>query len=52
MTNFPETLNINSKMLILYENIEKILPNKLHGRMHCKKGDTCVCNGQVFCTLL
>jgi len=35
-----------------YENIDKILPNKLHGPMHLKIGVTCVYNGHVFYTLL
>jgi len=38
--------------LILYENIDQILPNKLHGPMHYKIGVTCVYNGHVFYTLL
>ena len=36
---------------VLYENIDQILPNKLHGPMHYKIGITCVYNGHVFYTL-
>ena len=32
-------------MHILYENIDQILTNKLHGPMHYKIGVTCVYNG-------
>jgi len=31
--------------MLLYENIDQILPNKLHGPMHYKIGVTCVNNG-------
>ena len=34
------------------ENIDQILPNKLHGPMYYKLGVTCVFNGHVFYTLL
>ena len=37
---------------VLYENIDQILPNKLHGPMHYKIGVTCVYNGHMFYTLL
>jgi len=37
---------------VLYENIDQILPNKLHGPMHYRIGVTCVFNGHVFYTLL
>jgi len=37
---------------VLYETIDQILPNKLHGPMHYKIGVTCVYNGHVFYTLL
>ena len=37
--------------VLLYENIDQILPNKLHGSMHYKIGVTCVYNGHVFYTL-
>jgi len=37
---------------VLYENIDKIIPNKLHGPMHYKIGVTCVYNGHVFFSLL
>ena len=36
-------------VLVLYENIDQILPNKLHA---LQIGDTCVYNGHVFYTLL
>jgi len=32
----------------LYENIDQILPNKLHGPMYYKIGVICVYNGHVF----
>ena len=38
--------------IILYENIDQILPNKLHGPMHYKIGDACIYNGHLFYTLL
>ena len=28
----------------LYTNIDQTVPNKLHGPMHCKIGETCVYN--------
>jgi len=34
--------------LLLYENIDQILPNKLHGPMHYKIGVTCVYNEYMF----
>jgi len=37
---------------VLYESIDQILLNKLHGPMHYKIGVTCVYNGHVFYTLL
>ena len=37
---------------LLYENIDQILPNKLHGPMNYKIDVTCVYNGHVFYTLL
>ena len=37
---------------LLNENIDQILPNKKHGRMHYKIGVTGVYNGHVFYTLL
>ena len=36
----------------MYENIDQIVLNKLHGPMHYKIGVTCVYNGHVVCTLL
>ena len=38
--------------LLLYENIDQIQPNKLHGPMYYKVGVTCVYNGHVFYPLL
>ena len=38
--------------MLLYENIDQILPNNLHGLMHYNIGDTCVYNGHVFYTLM
>ena len=41
--------------MVLYQNIDQILPNKLHGPMHYKIGVymyTFVYNGHVFYTLL
>ena len=38
--------------VVLYQNIDQILPNKLHGPMYYKIGVTCVYNGQVFCTVV
>ena len=38
--------------MILYENIDQILLNKLHGPMNYELGDTYVYNGHVFYTLL
>ena len=43
---------IVDKTSVLDENIDQTLTNKLHGSMHYKIGDTCIYNGQVFCTLL
>ena len=40
------------RIIVLYENIDQTLPNKLHGPMHYKIGDICVYNGHVFYTLL
>ena len=37
---------------VLYENIDQLLPNKLHGPMHYKIGVTCEYNEHVFYTLL
>jgi len=37
---------------VLYENIDQILLNKLHGPIHYKVGVTCLYNGHVFYTLL
>jgi len=37
---------------VLYENIDQILRNKLHGPLHFKIGVTCVYNGHVSHTLL
>ena len=39
-------------IVVLYENIDQILPNKLHGPMHYKIGVICVYIGHVFYTLL
>ena len=38
--------------MVLYEEIDQILPNKLHGQIHYNIGFTCVYNGHVFYTLL
>jgi len=38
--------------MILYENIDQILLNKLHGPMNYKIGVTYVYNGHMFYTLL
>ena len=38
--------------VLLYENIDQILPNELHGLMHYKICVSCVCNDHVFYTLL
>ena len=35
---------------VLYENIDQILTNKLHGPMHYNIGVTSVYNGHVFYT--
>jgi len=43
--------NANIHVAVLYENIDQILPNKLHGPMHYKIGDTGVYNEHVFYTL-
>jgi len=43
--------NANIHVTVLYENIDQILPNKLHGPMHYKIGDTGVYNEHVFYTL-
>ena len=34
--------------LLLHENIDRSLLNKLYGPLHYKIGGTCVYNGQVF----
>ena len=39
-------------LLVVYENMGQILPNKLHGPMHYKIGVTCVYNGHMVYTLL
>jgi len=36
--------------MVLFENIDQILPNKLRGPMHYNIGLTCVYNGHVFYT--
>jgi len=36
----------------LYENIDQIFPNKLHGPMHYTIGVICVYNGHLSYTLL
>jgi len=36
---------------LFYENIDQILPNRLHRPMHYTIGVTCVYNGHVFYTL-
>ena len=38
--------------VILYENIDLTLLNKLHGLMRYKIGGTCVYNGHAFYTLV
>ena len=38
--------------MVLYEKIDQILQNKLHGPMHFTIGVTSVYNGHVFYTLL
>ena len=38
--------------VLLYENIDQILPNKLHGPMYYKIGVTCVYLVHGFYTLL
>jgi len=38
--------------MVSYENIDQILPNKIHGPMQYKVGVTCVYNGHVFYTLM
>ena len=47
-----ETKHYGHPALLLYKNIDKILPNKLHEPMYYKIGVTCVYNGHVFYTLL
>jgi len=42
----PKTPDCLFLYQLLYENIDQILPNKLHGPMHYKIGVTCVYNGQ------
>ena len=37
---------------ILYDYIDQILPNKLHGPMHYKIGVACVYKGYGFYTVL
>jgi len=39
-------------ILVLYENIDQILPNKIQEPMHYKISVTCEYNGHVFYTLL
>ena len=46
-----ELTKMGTSHLLLYENIDRIPPNKLHGPMHYKIGVTCVYNGHVFYTL-
>ena len=36
--------------MLLYEKIDQTVPNKSHGPMYCKIGDTCVDSGHVFYT--
>ena len=40
------------ELLVLFTNIDQILPNKLHGPTHSKTGITCVFNGHVDYKLL
>jgi len=50
-----KTFNITKKIeagVVLYENIDQILPNKLHGPMHYKIGVAYVFNGHVFYTVV
>ena len=42
----PKTPDCLFLYQLLYDNIDQILPNKLHGPMHYKIGVTCVYNGQ------
>ena len=41
-----------SNILLFYEKVGHILPEKIHWPMHYKIGVTCVYNGHVFYTLL
>jgi len=47
-----EAIKLYIYNMLLYENMDQILPNKLHGPMHYHIGVTCVYNGHVFYTLL
>jgi len=38
---------VASNSSVLYENIDQILPNKVHGPMHYRKGVTFVYNGHT-----
>ena len=42
----------STNILLVYENIDQTLLNKLHGPMYYKIGVTRVYNGHVFYTLL
>ena len=46
------TFILNAVCKLLYENIDQILLNKLHGPMHYNIGATFVYNEHVFYTLL
>ena len=51
-TNPVGTGSLNLLYIVLHEDIDQILPNKLHVEMHNKIGVTCVYNGHVFYTQL
>jgi len=52
ITSILRSSKVKHLHVVLCENIDQILPNKLHGPLHHKIGVTCVDNGHVFYTLL
>jgi len=49
---FDQTMPSSFVSLVLYEDIDQVLPNKLYEPVHYKIGVTCVYNGHMFYTLL
>ena len=52
LQNTKHILMVYIIIVLLYENIDQILQNKLHGQMHYKIGVTCVYIGHMIYTRL